>query len=168
MISPEILRRYPFFGGLSHEQLVKLAMMAEQLQVGQGHHFFHEGDALASFYLVLEGNVAIVLEVPAANVEQSVARQLTGQLYTTAVPISMLGPGDPFGWTALSPSRGATAGALATSDCTVVAFDRQQLLDAFETDCEFGYRMLQRILEVAQQRLHDMRVESLSQQEQLD
>ena len=164
MISPEMLRRYPFFAGLDHAQLVMLAMMAEELRVSQGHVFFREGDALASFYLVLEGNVAIVLEVPAEHVGQTVAQQLTGTLQTTAVPISILGPGDPFGWTALSSRQGATAGAMATSDCAVVAFDRQKLLAAFEADCAFGYRMLQQILQVAQQRLHDMRVESLSHQ----
>jgi CRP/FNR family transcriptional regulator, cyclic AMP receptor protein len=162
MISPEMLRRYPFFAGLDHEQLAALAMMATELRVEQGRYLFHEGDVLASFYLVLEGSVAIILEVPAINVEQTVAQQLTGQLQTTAVTISNLGPGDPFGWTAVSSTRGATAGAVALSDCRVVAFDRQKLLAAFEADCAFGYRMLQQIVQVAQQRLHDMRVESLS------
>ncbi len=169
MISPEMLRRYPFFAGLDHEQLADVGHDGRRAACG--------ARALSSFtkemrwhrsIWCLEGSVAIILDVPTANVEQTVAQQLTGQLQTTAVTISIVGPGDPFGWTAVTLTHVATAGAMAISACQVVAFDRQQLLEAFEADCAFGYLMLQQIVQVAKQRLHDLRVESLSQTAHLD
>ena len=56
MVSPELLRRYPFFAGLSHDYLSKLAKMSEELAVEEGHYFFHEEDELDTFYLTLEGD----------------------------------------------------------------------------------------------------------------
>ncbi len=134
MVSPELLRRYPFFAGLTHDQLVALAMTADEMEVEAGHRFFSEGDALDAFYLVIEGDVGIVFEVPDTNVKQSVAGQLTGELKTTDVVISHVGPGEPFGWTAIAREGGATAGAVAQVDSKVVAFDMDKMMETFEED----------------------------------
>jgi CRP/FNR family transcriptional regulator, cyclic AMP receptor protein len=163
MISPETLRRYPFFAGFSHDQLVTLAMMAEEQHVEVGHYFFHEGDALDAFYLMVKGQVAIVFEIPAREVTQSVAQQLTGAIQTSEVVISEVGAGEPFGWTAITALHTATAGAKAVFPCEVIAFDRAHLYTACEQDPAFGYRVLKQIVQVARQRLHDLRVESLAQ-----
>ena len=40
MISPELLRRYPFFAELTHEQLVALAMTADEFEFAADHKFF--------------------------------------------------------------------------------------------------------------------------------
>ncbi len=63
MISPEIIRRYPFFAGLTFEQIEFLAQTAEETTVEANSYFFHDGEALDSFYLVLEGAVSIVEEI---------------------------------------------------------------------------------------------------------
>jgi CRP-like cAMP-binding protein len=163
MISPEMLRRYPFFAGLSHEQLVTMAMIGDEQTVEAGRLFFHEGDMLDTFYLVVEGEVAIMLEVTAGDVRQTISRQLTGAIETAAVTVSQVGPGESFGWTTIAANHHATAGAKAVTATRVLTFGREKLLDAFEKDCNLGYRMLQQILRVARQRLHDLRVESLAQ-----
>ena len=64
MISPEIIRRYPFFAGLSNEQIITLAEDAEEKNIKEGYVFFKENDFLKSFYLVLDGTVGIVIEIP--------------------------------------------------------------------------------------------------------
>lgn len=163
MISPEMLRRYPFFAGLSHEQLVTLAMIGDEVRVDAGHVFFHEGDTLDTFFLVVEGDVAIVLGVTLGDVRQPLSQQLTGAVQKADVTVSQAGPGEPFGWTAIAANHHATAGATAVTSACVLAFGREKLLAAFEQDCNLGYRMLQQVLRVARQRLHDLRVESLSQ-----
>ena len=163
MISPEVLRRYPFFAGLSHDQLVTMAMMAKEVDVDAGHRFFEEGDKLEAFYLVVEGDVGIVLQVTSDEVKQSVAQQLTGAVQMSDVVISHVGPGEPFGWTAISEDSEATAAAVAMVPCKVVAFDTQQLLHAFDDDPTLGCAMLRHILRVARQRMHDLRVECLAQ-----
>lgn len=163
MISPEVLRRYSFFAGLNYDQLVTLAMMAEETDVEAGHRFFNEGDALDAFYLVIEGDVGVVFQVTSDEVQQSVAQQLTGAVQMSDVVISHVGPGEPFGWTAIAGDSGAVAGAVATVSGRVVAFDTGQLLTAFEEDPLLGYTMLRHVLRVAGQRMHDLRMECLVQ-----
>lgn len=162
MISPELIRRYPFFASLSHEQIVTLAKVADEVTVETDHYFFHEGDNLDNFYLVLEGVVAIVVEVPDRDVEQKVSEQLTGELQTKEVVTSAVGPGEVFGWSALVSPHQATTSGKATTPCRVVTFDCQQLLEIFEEDCQFGYVMTQKIAQIVRERLRDVRIESLA------
>ena len=141
MVSPELLRRYPFFSGLSHDYLMKLAKMSEEIAADAGHYFFHEDDDLDKFYLTLEGAVAIVIELPEKDVLHKVSDQFLRELKTKDVIVSTVGSGDIFGWSGLiSPFR-ATAGAKAVTDCRVVAVRIQDLRDLFEKDCEFGLVM---------------------------
>lgn len=162
MISPELLRRYPFFAGLSHEQIVSLAQVAQEMTVESGHYFFHEGDELDSLYLVVEGAVATVIEVPDQEVEQQVSGQLMGALKTSEVVTSVIGPGEVFGWSSMVPPHGATTGGKATTPCRVVVFDSQELRQIFEDDCRFGYLMMQKMAQLVRARLRDMRIESLA------
>lgn len=162
MISPELLRRYPFFAGLSHDQMVTLAKVADELMVETGHYFFREGDELKSFYLVLEGVVAIGFELPDQEVEQPLAQQLKGKLQTKDAIISAIGPGEIFAWSALVPPHQSTACGKATTSCRVISFNCQELLGIFETDCRFGYLMMQKAAQIARDRLHDTRVEALA------
>lgn len=162
MISPELIRRYSFFGGLSHEHIIKLAQAATETGVEAGSYFFHEGDELNSFYLITEGEAAVVIEVPDRDVAQKVSGQLTGNLATRDVVISVVGPGNVIGWSALVPPFQATASAKATGDCRVAVFDAVVLRQAFEEDCRFGYVMMQRAAQVSSARLRDMRIETLA------
>lgn len=162
MISPELLRRYPFFSGLSHDQIVVLAQLARESTVDTGHYFFHEGDELDSLYLVVEGVVATVIEVPDQQIEQQVSDQLTRGLKTSDVVITAIGPGEVFGWSSLVPPHQATTGSKTTTPCRVVSFKSQDLLKLFDDDCRFGYLMMQKMAHLVRERLRDMRIESIA------
>ncbi len=145
MITPELISRYPFFSGLELNQLKALASVAEGITVEQGEYIFHEGDELESFYIVVEGAVGIVVEKD-------------GQ--PDAV-ISAVGPGHVFAWSALVPPHLATASAIAFTPCWLIAFNRKKLLHEFQKDCRFGYRMMEKIVQISRDRLLDARIESL-------
>lgn len=162
MISPELLRRYPFFANLSEDQLVTLAQAASEVTVEANHYFFRDGDELDSFYLVVEGEAAIAIEVPDQAVEQKVSRQLTGKLQTTDVVVSTIEPGDVFGWSALVPPHESTASGKATTASRVIAINAAQLRPSFEEDTAFGYLMMQKAAQVTRERLRDLRIEVLS------
>jgi len=147
MISPEVLRRYPYFAGLSNEQLITLANTADEATAPVGHFFFHEGDTLRHIYIVLEGEVAITIELPAQNRE---------------IVVSTIGPGEVFGWSGLVPPFEATSAAKALSACRVLAFDCQALRAEFEKDCRLGYLMMQMLAQVIRDRLRDLHIETLS------
>jgi hydrogenase maturation protease len=162
MISPELLRRYPFFAGLSYDHIVALANAAEEMAVDSGHYFFREGDELTRFYLTIEGAIGILNELPDQAVDHKLAEQLTGQVRTREVVVSTAGPGDVFGWSGLLAPHRAASSAKALAPARVIAFDCPRLLSQFEEDCRFGYLMMQKIAQVIRERLRDMRIESLA------
>ncbi|NOZ70417.1 MAG: Crp/Fnr family transcriptional regulator [Chloroflexi bacterium] len=162
MISPEILRRYPFFAGFSHDHLVILANAGEERFVETGTYFFHEGDTVHELYLVLQGAVGIIFEPPDRAVSHKVADQLVGDLSTEEIVVSAIGPGEIFAWSGLVPPHTTSAAVKALAPTRVIAFDCDALLEAFESDCKFGFLMMQKIATVVRGRLRDLRIESLA------
>lgn len=162
MISPEILRRYPFFAGLNNEQLILIAGVAEEKRVDNGYVFFRENEELKRFYLVLEGAVSIIIEVPDRDIKQPVSKQLLGEMKMRDVTISTVGSGNIFGYSGLIPPHCASAAAKALSFCRVIEFDTARLMDEFEKDCAMGFIITQRAAQVIANRLRDMRIETLA------
>ncbi len=161
MISAQLIRRYPFFADLEPKDVEIVARSGDEKKVQAGDAFFHEGDELDHFYLVVEGAVAIVMEITDRDQPQPKSGQLSGNLTTKDLTVSTVGTGEVFGWSGLLPPSNATSGAMALSPCKVVAFDCVQLREAFEQDCRFGYLMTQKAAQVIRRRLRDTRVESL-------
>ena len=162
MVSPELLRRYPFFAGLSMSQITAISQMADEQTVSEGFVFFHEEDELDSFYLLVDGEVDIFIALPDKKKTHNVADQLTGEMAMQKAVVSSIVAGDIFGWSGLIPPFKATAGAIAMADCKVVVFNGRQLLDTFANDSQFAFLMTQRAAQVIRQRLHDVRLESLA------
>jgi CRP-like cAMP-binding protein len=162
MISPELIRRYPFFSGLNFDQITTLAKVAEEVSVETGHYFFHEGDRLRKLFLVMEGKVDVTVSITDRNHVQDVAEQIVGNFITEHVAVSTIGPGQLFAWSALLPPYVSTAGARALAPSRVLAFDSEDLYKIFQEDCAFGYLMLQKVAGVIRQRLRDMRIQSLA------
>ncbi len=59
MVSPELLRRYPFFGSLSDSQIKSMAMIAEEESVAKGTVLCEEGQPENVFFLLLEGSASL-------------------------------------------------------------------------------------------------------------
>jgi CRP-like cAMP-binding protein len=150
-ISSEMISRYPFFTDFNVSQISVLASVAEGITKQTGDYIFHEGEDLNFFYIVIEGAVGVVYENPL----------LEGQEHEQDILFSAIGPGGTFAWSALVPPHKATASTKALSPCWLVSFDCKKLLKEFESDCEFGYRMLIKVAQISRDRLRDMRLESL-------
>ena len=148
MITPELISRYPFFSDLELDDLTSLAKSAEGNTIQTGEYLFHEGEDLKYFYIVVEGAVGIVHERSKDDKK-------------TETVISAVGPGRVFAWSALVPPFKATASAKALTPCWLIAFDCKKLFHAFQNDCEFGFRMMQKIVQISRDRLLDARIESL-------
>ena len=69
MISPEIVRRYPFFGRLGLDHISVLTKNANEQIVDAEHFFYHEEEDMDNFFLILEGAAAIVFELPERDVD---------------------------------------------------------------------------------------------------
>lgn len=158
MISREVIRRYPFFAGFSQEQIETLASAADVISAENGYIFFHEGEHLNSFYLVMEGLISINIDVPDRGVDQPLSGQLTGNLISNGVTVSTVQPGQIFAWSALIPPHESTAGAKAIEDSRVIEFDCKKLRQAFKEDCCFGHLLTLKAAQVVRNRLRDMRM----------
>jgi CRP-like cAMP-binding protein len=163
MISTQLIRRFPFFAGFSHDQFNTLAKAAKNLSVESGHRFFQEGETLRHFYLVLDGSIAITINVPDRDVPQPLTNQITGNLINKELTVSNVGVGDVFGWSALIPPNTSTANARAVTASRVIKFDGEALRPHIGDDCAFGYLLALKAAQIVRQRLRDLRIESLSE-----
>lgn len=145
MVSPELIRRYGFFSGLSMEHIVELAKVAEEVDVEACTFFFHEDEEIHHLYLLLSGEVGLVMNIPQKEIVSHV-----------------IVAGDVFGWSALVPPYLASVGAKSLTDCQVVRIDCREIRPKFEEDSQFGYRMMEKIAQLIRQRLRDLRIESLA------
>lgn len=162
MISVELIRRFPFFAELNFSQLETLAKSADEMVVDSEHYFFHEGEELNRFYVVKEGDIAIVVGIPNPNVEHRFVDQLNHTLSTENITVSTLVRGDMFGWSALVPPHKTTAGAKALTPCQVLAFDCAEIRPHFNGDCQFAYMMTMKAAQTIRERLQSIRTESLA------
>ncbi len=63
MVSPEMLRRYPFFAFMNHDQLREAAMIAEEKNIEAGVTLFEGGDPANALYLLREGNIELHYQI---------------------------------------------------------------------------------------------------------
>ena len=148
MISPETLRRFPFFGGLDHTALKQLAMMSDEVVLGKREWLFAEGDEADAFYLVLQGTVTLRIRF---NHESDAHANLT-----------TLGTGDLLGWSAIVPPHHYKLGAIANEGATLARFDGEPLRDLLQTNPDVGYLLMTRLSGVISTRLNNLRVRFVS------
>lgn len=149
MVSPELIRRYPYFSGLSIEKINLLANMAEEIEIEKDRYFHHEGDDIDKVYIIVQGDVSLTTSLPQQDRE---------------VVINTLSTGDVFGWTSLLPPYTAGAGAKSVTDCHLISFRSTTLREIFEGDYQFGYTMMQKIAQVIRDRLDAVVIETLAYQ----
>lgn len=162
MISIELIRRYPFFAGLTDEQMITLANKGTLEAAYAGHDFFLEGEELDRFFFVTEGKVDIVVGVTVHDSEQEFVGQILGNLNMKDLTVNTLGVGEMFGWSALIPPHTSSAGARAASDCQVISFDCNSLRPIFEKNPQFAQMMTLKAAQVTRERLREMRMESFA------
>jgi CRP-like cAMP-binding protein len=149
MVSPDLIRRYPYFSGISIGQLNMLANIAEEVEADAGQYFHHEGDDIDKVYIIVEGEVSLVTSLPQQEKE---------------VVINTIGAEEVFGWTSLLPPFTAGAGARANTKCKLIEFNASELREKFEEDYEFGYLMMMKIAQIIRARLDSIVIETLAYQ----
>lgn len=139
-----VLQQHPFVAEFKADHTAKLAQLAQQVHFEAGQVIFHEGDDYSVFYLLGEGMVALEIEAP-------------GQV----LRVQTLYAGDELDWSAVLPHAGKHFQARALEPVTALAFEGEQLLDAFRADPEFGLAFMLRLMGVVSERLRATRVQLL-------
>lgn len=143
MISPEVLRRYPYFAGISDESLKQLAMIAEEKSVSANVEMFREGDPANRLYIIVKGEV---------NIQYLLG---SGELRT----VDTLVGGDLLMWSALVEPYKATAIGTTTKPTELVCLGAAKLRDLCQSDPMLGYRLMTQVARLLAHRLESARVQ---------
>ena len=125
MISPEQLRRYPFFGGLTAEEVASIAMIAEEVRFPDGAIIFRDGELATRLYVLVSGAIDL-----AYHIER-----------TDGVEISFVGSiaaGEPFGISAFVEPYRLMATGMAHGPVQAIAIDAPGLRDLCELELPPG------------------------------
>lgn len=144
MISPEVLRHYPNFAGLSYEKLKDIAMISRLRSFEAGEELFTEGNRATHMMIVVSGEVHIVYEL--GNGSKVIADTLVA--------------GDPLAWSALLDPHYLTASGVARNTGTLLEIKAEALRNMCTDDTEFGYVMMKEIAKTLRSRLSAMRVQT--------
>ena len=143
MISPEVLRKYGFFGFLSAETLEKIAMFSEEVDWEDGETLF-ESDSEANFlYLLQAGEVELRYRV-----EDTIVSDKSKEFY-----VGHINPGEPFGLSSIVEPYTYTAACVTSQTSQGIKIDANKLLDFAKKDTEFGYGLMSAVAKAAFERL---------------
>lgn len=152
MISPELLRRYPFFRHLGNVQLKAIAMLSNDVTLAQGERVFEADKEAQALFFLMEGRVDLhyVITDP-HNVS------LHKVFY-----MGHINPGEPFGISALIEPYRYTATALANSSCRMIEIGASALRALCEDDNEIAAVLYLHIAKTAIARLQETRIQLIA------
>jgi rubredoxin len=134
MSQVEILR------GLTKEQRAQVRSLGRIEQFDNGVTIFTEGEGAKKIYLVEEGRVAV---------ESQVVRGMR-------LPISILYPGQAFGWSALVSPHLYTATVTTLYKTRVIAIDHESLDALMKSDLSLGLRIMENVASIVASRLRNL------------
>ena len=143
MISPELLRRYPYFAKVSDESLKTVAMIADEVAVSTGTRMFGEGDPAHYLYIIIKGELSI--QYCLGN----------GEMRT----VDTLVDGDLLIWSALIEPYRTTAIGTTTKDCQLIRISAAKLRDLCNKDPLMGYQLTIQVAKLLAHRLEGARVQ---------
>lgn len=132
-----------FLEGLSGEYLAELASIATEIEVADGDLIFEEDGFADAVYLIVEGSVALELNVSHRGTHI----------------VQTLHQGEVLGLAWLFPPYRWSFGALAIDPTRLIRFDAAALRARQEADCGFGYEMMTRFAQVMRGRLAATRLQ---------
>ena len=143
MISPELLRRYPFFGYFNEPQLVNLAMLAEEFQLEDGQVVFEQGHKADSLYFLLNGGIDLYYSIPDSK----------------QIPVCEINVGEPFGISTLIEPHILTSTARSSGSSRVIRFSNGGLKIIIAEDPGIELVLLRQVAATAIERLYATRTQ---------
>jgi len=149
MISPEILRRYPFFGSLTDGQIKALAMIAEEQVYGKGIVLCEEGKPADAFYLLLDGSVSLYYISDDEFHPKMRKEFLVGEV----------NPGEVFAISAFIEPYVYTTTVRVDKNSRALKFDRTAMNELINQDPKLNCILMHKIAKAMMERLTFVRVQ---------
>jgi CRP-like cAMP-binding protein len=148
MLSPELLRRYPFFGYLNPNQLEVLAMIGEETKLKDDQIVLEEGKPANALFFLLEGGIDLYHTVKAQ----------TRQKESQEILVCQINVGEPFGISALIEPNVLRASGRSNGASRVLQFDGKALQAAMKADPGLELVLVREMAKAAFMRLDATRV----------
>ncbi|HEY3344940.1 MAG TPA: cyclic nucleotide-binding domain-containing protein [Anaerolineaceae bacterium] len=149
MISPEILRRYPFFSSFDDAALKAVAMISEEVCFTKGETVYETGRPNSAVLLLEEGSIESYLVVEDPNNPHNRREFYLDDLDT----------GEVFGISAMVETKIHTTTARAGKPCKLVRIDAAALEKLCAANPQFGYTLMKEMAGVLLSRLHQDRIQ---------
>lgn len=146
MISPEFLRRYPFFAMLNDEQLKAIAMIALEKFYPKGTLLVKENAPATKLIILVEGDVDLIYS---GGGEGAIANALVGSI----------APGEMLGVSSLIEPYTYISSARSNGPVKVVEIDGVTLRAAMQADKHLGYALMCNVAAAVLERLKYTQVE---------
>jgi len=160
MISPETLRRYPYFAGVDDSCLKAVAAISEERSFNAGEKVFEEsGELKASAHIYEKGPEASHLMILTRG-QVDIAFELTND---RKVIVGTLAPGELMSISALVPPYHLTASGIAKEDGSLIQIKAPELRELLEENPELGYRLMSGVSQALLSRLNQTRIELAGQ-----
>jgi CRP-like cAMP-binding protein len=143
MISPEVLRRFSYFSGISESMVKQVAMICEDRTARAGETLFEEGREARFLYVIVEGEIDI--------------RYVLGD--GSHQTVDTLVAGDLMMWSSLVEPHQTHSTAVARTSVRLVEINAVKLRDLMASDPLLGYRIMNGVAEAMSQRLHGARLQ---------
>lgn len=149
MISPEILRRFPFFGAFTDSQIKSLAMISELTDLEKGATLFHEGQPADDLFILITGALDIVHSV------QEERRPENCKEY----PVGEVNPGEPTGFSAIIEPYTYTATVRASDNSNLIQINAGNLREMCQNDLDLAYNVFSQVNKSLMERLNWVRIQ---------
>ena len=143
MISPEILRRYPYFAAAQEEGLRVLAMICDEVVVPAGTVMYREGDKADKLFILVDGEVDIQYTLG------------SGELRT----VDTIVPGELLMWSALVEPYKSTALVVTRQNSKLIAVDSEKLRAYCAKDHKIANDVLLHLTKMLATRLEGARIQ---------
>jgi signal transduction histidine kinase len=145
MITANTLKWFPLLEHLPQEDLVELAEICEVEKRKEGEVFANEGDPADKLRLVLLGKVALDKRI-----------QMGSRGTVRRANVSIVGPGEAVGWSALVDPYVFTLSCVCLEPCRFITFDTEVLQDFMARNPETACRLMSGVAKMVGARLKDM------------
>jgi len=149
MISPELLRRYPFFGPFNDDQLKAIAKISDEESVDSGEELFEECAPADSLYLLLEGSVELFYKSE-EEFHPKTSREFS---------VGDINPGEVFAISSVISPYVINATGRTTRPSKYVKIDAKALRQMFEENPAMGYLAMHQVTKSLMERLASTRVQ---------
>ena len=149
MLSPELLRYYPFFAGLTNPQLSSIAMLATEETYPAGTILCEKGQPAETLYFLVDG--CVDLYYPSDKISSSDFPQ--------GIPIGEVNAGEPFSISALIEPYRLTSTAKVGRSSRVIEIEARSLRGLFRKDKRLAYLLTKQAAQAVRARLETTRVQ---------